>query len=308
MKIAKLVANRPTYDPIKYPITRLPDYPISLSAVLGLVALLTAALTAQVPGDLVSVLGRVGDRVQHYYGRAQSIVCIERVSVQPMRHDMSPEGLGRVLEFELRIDWDATSEDDRPLEARVMRELRKVNGRPPRPNFEPGCLDPKSGAMEPLAFLLPHHRDEYTFAWNGVGRLKDRRTMMVDYKSRKPGPIDAKWKGDCVSIDAPGRTKGRIWVDEVTHDVLRLDEQLTGQFEYTIPREHWGVTGPQTWVIERADSTIRYRPVAFQDPEETVLLPDSIDTVTIFRGAQSYRIAQSFSGYKRFMTGGRIVK
>jgi hypothetical protein len=306
----KVAANRTANPPINYPITRLPDYPMRvwLAAALGMLALCAAGITAQEPSDLVTVLGRVGDRVQHYYGRAQSIVCTERVLVQPMRHDMTADGFGRVLEFELRIDWDALSENDRPLEARVIRELRKVNGRAPRPNYEAGCLDPKSGALEPLAFLLPHHRGEYTFAWNGVGRLKDRRTMMLDYKSRAPGPIDAKWKGDCVSIDAPGRTKGRVWIDEVTHDVLRLDEQLTGRFEYRVPREHWGYNGPQTWVIERADSSIRYRPVAFRDPDETVLLPESIDVVTIFRGAQSYRIAQTFSGYKRFMTGGRIVK
>jgi hypothetical protein len=307
----KSAANRPSNDPINcpidYPITRLPDYPIRLSAVLGVLAVLIAGVVAQAPDDLVTVLGRVGDRVQHYYGRAQSIVCNERVTVQPMSHDLTPAGLGRVLEFELRIDWDA-SENDQPLEARVIRELRKVNGRAPRPNYEPGCLDPKSGALEPLAFLLPHHRGEYTFAWNGVGRLKNQRTVMLDYKSRAPGPIDAKWKGDCVSIDAPGRTKGRIWIDEGTHDVLRLDEQLTGQFEYRVPREHWGFNGPQTWVIERADSSIRYRPVAFRDPDEIVLLPESIEVVTIFRGAQSYRIAQTFSGYKRFITGGRVVK
>ena len=121
----------------------------------------------------------------------------------------------------------------------MLRELRKVNGRAARPKDEPGCLDPKSGSLEPLAILLPHHRSEYTFAWTGVSKLKDRRAMTLDYKSRTPGAIEGEWKGDCVSIDAPGRTKGRIWVDEVTNDVLRLDEQLTSQFEYRVPREHW---------------------------------------------------------------------
>ena len=132
--------------------------------------------------------------------------------------------------------------------------------------------------------------------------------MLLDYKSRAPGPIAGSWKGDCVSIDAPGRTKGRIWVDEVTHEVLRLDEQLTGQFEYSVPREHWAFNGPMTWVVERADSSVRYRPVVFHDPEETVLLPDTIESLTVFRNAQSYRISQTFTGYKRFITGGRIVK
>ncbi len=280
-------------------------------AAAAALSLLTVSVTAQAPGDLAEVLTRLGDRVGQYYGRAQSVVSIEKVSVQPVRHDLMPDGFGRVLEFELRVEWDPSTDRDNPPEAHIIRELRKVNGHAPRAKDEAGCLDPKSGALEPLAMLLPHHRPEYTFVLNGVGSLKglkDRRAMMLDYKSRTPGKIEGKWKGECVSIDAPGRTKGRIWVDEMTHDVLRLDEQLTTQFEYRVPREHWGFAGPMVWVVERADSSIRYRPVAFHDPEETVLLPDTIESLTVFRNAQSYRISQTFSGYKRFITGGRVVK
>jgi len=135
--------NRPN----NYPITRLPDYPIHRCLLAcAAVALFGAGVPAQAPLDLVMLLGRVSDRVQHYYGRAQSIVCLERVTVQPLRRDLTPDGFGKVLEFELRIDWDALSENDLPIEARVIRELRKVNGRTPRPNYEAGCLDPKSGA------------------------------------------------------------------------------------------------------------------------------------------------------------------
>ena len=206
--------------------------------VLGGLALAAAGITAHAQGDLPTVLQRISDRVERYYGRAQSIVCMERVMVQPMRHDMTPDGFAKVLEFELRIDWDATAENERPLEARVLRELRKVNGREPRPNYEPGCLDPKSGSLEPLAFLLPHNRNDYTFAWNGVGRLKDKRTMMLDYRARLAGAVEGRWKGDCVSIDAPGRTKGRIWIEETTHDVLRLDESRPAS-SVRVPREHW---------------------------------------------------------------------
>lgn len=279
--------------------------------VLPAVVVAAATVAAQTPGDLADVLSHVSDRVQQDDGRAQSIVSIEKVFVQPLGHNLSPDGFARQLEFELRIDWDASTDPENPPEARVIRELRKVNGRAPRAKDEAGCLDPKSGGPDSLAILLPHHRRDYTFAVNGFGSLKglkNRRAMMLDYKSRAPGPIEATWKGDCVSIDAPGRTKGRIWVDEVTHDVLRLDEQLTGQFEYRVPREHWGFNGPTTWIVERADSSIRYRPVAFHDPEETVLLPDTIESLTVFRNAQSYRISQSFTGYQRFITGGRIVK
>ena len=277
-------------------------------AVTAALATIAAGATAQVPGSLPDMLGHVANRVREYYSRAQSIVCVERVSVQIINHNLMPDGFARVLEYELRIEWDAAPGSDEPPEARVVRELRKVNGRVPRAKDEPGCLDPKSGVLDPLAILLPHHRDKYTFAWNGIDRQKNRRLLMLDYKSRAPGTIEGKWKGDCVSIDAPGRTKGRIWVDETTGDVLRLDESLTSQFEYRVPREHWGMSGPMTWVIERADSSIRYKAIPFHDPEETVLLPESIQSLTIFRGAQSYRISQAFSDYKRFITGGRIVK
>jgi hypothetical protein len=39
------------------------------------------------------------------------------------------------------------------------------------------------------------------------------------------------------------------------------------------------------------------------------MLPASIDTVTVVRGAgtQRMRISQRFSAYRRFLTGGRIV-
>ncbi len=215
----------------------------TLAAALGVLGIIARGVTAQAPADLTDVLARVGDRVRQFYGRAQSIVCFERVTVQPLRRDMMPEGFSRVLDFELRIDWDASAGGDQPPEARIMRELRKVNGRTPRPKDLDACLDPKSGALEPLAMLLPHHREEYTFAWTGFGRVKNKRAMMLDYKSRVAGPIEGKWKGDCVSIDAPGRTK-----------------------------------------------------------------PESIELLTIFRNAQSYRISQTFSEYKRFMTAGRIVK
>ena len=46
----------------------------------------------------------------------------------------------------------------------------------------------------------------------------------------------------------------------------------------------------------------------FDDPEETMLLPESVDELTVFSGGGSHRTQQRFSNYKRFLTGGRIVK
>lgn len=46
------------------------------------------------------------------------------------------------------------------------------------------------------------------------------------------------------------------------------------------------------------------------DPDESVMLPVSKETVTVVRNAGSPRVrtSQSFRNYRRFITGGRIVE
>ncbi|MBI3402812.1 MAG: hypothetical protein HY048_15455 [Acidobacteria bacterium] len=281
-----------------------------LAALATPAAVGTTTVSAQAP-RLLDVLTSVGDRVRQYYGRAQSVMCNEKVTIQPINRGFSPEGFARVLEYDLRIEWEANVDGDSAPDARVVRELRRVNGRPPRARDFEACMDPKSVSPEPLELLLPQHRDEYLFSWMGPGKLKNQRTVMLDYRSRVRGKIEGSLKDDCVSISAPGYSKGRIWVDEATHDVLRIDEQLVSRLEYRLPRGKGSryAGSEDTYIVERADSTIRYRRVAFHDPEETVLVPESIESLTVFGGsAASHRTTQVFSEYRRFLTTGRIVK
>ena len=59
----------------------------------------------------------------------------------------------------------------------------------------------------------------------------------------------------------------------------------------------------------RDDVTIRYKTVAFSGPEEVMLLPESIHSVTMVRGGlESTRRHQTFSDYKRFVTAGRVLR
>jgi hypothetical protein len=61
-------------------------------------------------------------------------------------------------------------------------------------------------------------------------------------------------------------------------------------------------------VIVRDEVMIRYRTVAFSDPDEVLLLPESINTFTMVRGGlQSTRRSQMYSDYRRFVTGGRVI-
>lgn len=282
-----------------------------LSLVLWAPAVLAAGL--QSPGarpDLGALLERVGSAVERYFSRAQSVMCIEKVTLQSVGADLiSSQSIPRNLTYELRISWQPPADGGVP-EATIQRQLLKVGGRPPRPKDKPGCTDPKEVSPEPLAFLLPGKQRESVFTLAGSTKVSGRPAVMVDFRSRETGPVTSKETSeDCYSIELPGRTRGRIWIDLETSDVLRLDERLVGIYDVT-PAPTKRNRYPQTWTIERFDSSTVYRPVTFADPPETLLLPRSVETVQVIRnsGQPRLRKVQVFSDYRRFITGGRIVE
>jgi hypothetical protein len=65
-------------------------------------------------------------------------------------------------------------------------------------------------------------------------------------------------------------------------------------------RESPGVT------FDRWTLSIRYKPVTFTDPEETILLPSEIDALTMTR-TRGTRRRQTYSNYRRFVTDGRVL-
>ena len=163
---------------------------------------------------------------------------------------------------------------------------------------------PKPVSPEPLGMLLPARQRDYAFTWAGAGRVDGRPAAMLDYKSLESGPVKVTRRNECVSIELPGRSRGRVWIDPETGDVLRLDERLTGMFDVDIPPERRGA--PASFMtIERADSSIRYKRFAFREPEEVLMLPASIETLTVIRnaGAPRVRKTQVFSNYRLFVTG-----
>ena len=160
---------------------------------LAAASVISATLAAQqrdAPGDLAAMLARIGDHVEQYYARARTIVCIETVHLQPLALDLTQDGHARRLVYELRVAWEPPSEGDAPGAATVLRQLVSVDGKPPRPKDNAGCMDPKPVSPEPLALLLPIRRHEYAFAWAGSGRTNGRATVMLDYKSTASGPAD----------------------------------------------------------------------------------------------------------------------
>ena len=159
-------------------------------------------------------MARVGERIESSYARAHSIICEETVRLEPLGFDLlSDGGHVRQLVYELRVAWDAAADAGgdagKPPTARVLRELLTVDGRPPRPGDEPGCMDPKPVSPEPLGLLLPHRQGDYVFTWRGQGRERGRTSVTLDYKPARVQPASVVWTEKCVSIDYQG-TRGRV--------------------------------------------------------------------------------------------------
>jgi hypothetical protein len=251
-----------------------------------------AAAAPSVQDDFTNTLTRVSRRIEQWYARAA---------------DMTPIDVPRRLAFELRVEWAPGTSGGAPV-ANVVREPLRINGRLPPAN-DPGCMDPKPVSPEPLAMLLPARLHEAEFTPAGTARVDGRAAILIDYRGVASLPEEITWTDDCVSLTLPGRSRGRIWVDAETYDVLRVDDRLVGTFSFDVPRQQVRRGAARSMVIERADSSIRYRRVTFSDPEETLLVPASIESVTVIRGAgtQRTRITQRFSDHRRFLTAGRIV-
>jgi hypothetical protein len=261
--------------------------------------------------DLVGLLARVGERVKAYYQRAQSIVCSEVVRLQTMDTSLTPDPHVRRLEYELRVSWDKAVDGAETPEANVLRTLKTIDGKPPKAGEEPGCLDPKPVSLDPLAFLLPAHQQEYKFTYKGIGKVGDGRTaVMIDYAPAGKQPPEIVWKESCVSINVPQQTRGRVWIDRFGGDVLRIDETVLGPFDVPVPVSQQRKGAGAILTLDRADSSIRYRPVTFREPNEIVLLPESIEMMTVIRGsgAPRLRTTLTFTGYQRFVTSGKLIE
>ena len=260
--------------------------------------------------DLAQTMARVGQQVERWYARARNVVSTEDMWIQPLRADLTPAGVPRHLTFELRVGWDPgrSARGGVPV-ASVLRQPVEGPGGSAREKDGARCMDPKPVSPEPLAMLLPARLGESEFSAAGAARVDGRPALRIDYQGRAAVQPEITWTDACVSVDLKGRSRGRIWVDATTYEVLRLDDRLVGRFDFDVPRKYVRRGAARSMVIERAESSIRYRRVTFQEPEETLLLPAAIDTLTVMRGGgiQRVRVTQRFSDYRRFLTGGRIV-
>src|SRR4029077_14914177 len=128
--------------------------------------------------------------------------------------------------------------------------------------------DPTPVSPEPLAFLLPSHRDEYSFTSVHDGRERDRRAFVIDFasaqhKSRAELIEAERGHDDCFDWKGPVATAGRLWVDASTYDVLRLDRHVFGPTDVRVPPPLQRKYRFDPWLtLERDDLSLRYKEVA----------------------------------------------
>ena len=281
-----------------------------LRAVHG-VALMAAALCvsagwAQVPEAAVvpgiaAVLGHLAERTQQYYDRFASIICTETVRQQDLRYNLVPVGKPRVTIFELSVSRDLNSKDGNDF--RVERTLLSVNGRPAKRNQQPGCTDPKTGTPEPLGFLLEKNQSRFRFALYEQAGGGPAGARALSFIQSPPERVSVKWTANCFNAEGGGQ-EGRVWFDPVTFDVLQVDARLSTPFLVPVPQVSFGI--PPSIRVERSETSVRFERVVFEKPDEIVLLPQSVEALTVFRGVPSLRTEQKLTDFRRFLAESTI--
>lgn len=286
-------------------MTRLPGLVLAAALWLGPAA---PARAQAPPVELDALLARVGAQLEAHFERTQSILVTEVVSTRSFDRMMQLSGIPRRFEYERRIEWGEADDDGLPRVV-VRRRLLTVNGRPAGPGDENPCLAPQSEDDDPLSILLPARQREFDIALDDVTIVDGRQVARLTLIPRELTEGEVEFDGDCIRMELDGWYAREAWVDVVTGEVVRLDEQLLRRFEFREPQDRPAAS--VRWVtLERDTTTIRYERVAFDDPEETLMLPRSIERSWASEGAgvvPRYFRSQRFENYRRFLTGGRLV-
>ena len=116
----------------------------------------------------------------------------------------------------------------------------------------------------------------------------------LDQRSNAELIEDPSGHDDCFDWSGHLASRGRIWVDASTYDVVRVERGLRGPVDVKVPAQIQRRYSLASWVvIVRDDVSIRYKTVSFNDPDEVLLLPESIDSLTVVRGGLESTSAKS---------------
>jgi hypothetical protein len=291
--------------------------------VLGLALLLGACVGARAqeapppPGDekLARILGRVGEGVARYQAGLFSITFSETLRREELREDMTPKK-SRELVFETVVLREELSADEEDYYPRIVRRLKAVDGKPVKPGGK-GAAPTAAFNIQSLSFLLPKNRHLFEFSLDGEEALGGRAAYRIRMLRPGQGEPRVEWSGRLLGtsfrVFAP--YVYLMWVDAESFDVLRLESHLAAPFEFESPRTFgagpFGRFGPTRRLKYAVDDyAVRFRRERFKDPEQTLLVPESAEWVTVIEGAKHprTRATLSFSDYRRYRSDVKVIE
>jgi len=269
---------------------------------------LTATVTGQ-DGDpeLSMILQRVRERVTRHYLALQSLAWTDTVKVEATGE--KPREL--VYDSIVRLQEPVPGDNAVPFYIRDVSELRAVNGKPVKKNELPKSTDPRAANMGTLSFLLrsEERSRNYAFSYAGPADLRGRRVLRIDINSPQKTPPKVTWDDAFVffgvryhfQVSGVQFTKGVLWVDPETYDVLRL-EWKSDLFEFQ------RTAGSQKIKYETG-LKVQFQSMPLAEPNQTIAVPVSVEfTGTITRDdVRVSRQTHTFSNYKRFTGDAKVI-
>jgi hypothetical protein len=259
---------------------------------------------------LERILERVGEGVARYQAGLFGITFAETLRQEVLREDMTPKR-SKEFVFDTVVLREELSADEEDYYPRVVRRPKTVDGKPAKPGGKP---DPALAAfnIQSLSFLLPKNRKFFEFSLDGEETYGGRAAYRIRMLRPGQGEPHVEWKrrlvGVSFRVSAP--FVYLIRVDAESFDVLGLESHLAAPFEFESPRA-FGPFGPTRRLKYAAqDYRVRFRREQFKDPEQTMLVPESAEWVTVIEGAKQPRTRATlgFSGYRRFSSGVKVIE
>ena len=282
---------------------------------LALLAGAGAAVRAQEPvvakdEKLERILERAGETVARYHSGLFSLTFTETLRDEELNKEMAPKK-SREFVFETVVLREALSENEEDFYPKSLRRLKSVDGKPAKK----GRRVPRYGySVQSLALLLPKHLKFHEFTLEGEEKVGGRAAYRV--RALRPGqpPASVEWNRGMMGVGMRFRPNAPIyillWLDAENFDVLRFETHLVAPFEFDSPRL-FGAFGPSRhlrWMNQ--DYAVTFRRQTFKDPEQTLLVPDAAEWLTVIEGAKHPRLraAIRFTNYQRFRSDVKIIE
>jgi hypothetical protein len=262
------------------------------------------------------LIKKIGERVKENLDSMFSVAFSESIRMQELKADMSAKGRQKHFFYESILTNRPASANAANYQPVFIRTLKSINGKPIKGQTSvevSKCeeTNPQPTYEDPLAFLLPKNQSNYIFSYGGEANLEGRESIVL-FVSEKPvsEPLAVVEKDDCLFLSRPLQIKGKIWVDSKTYDVIQTQWEQAENFSTVLPKKtvKKGIIPllrpAVTLSYDKQDFTIRFRRVKFENPDQTLLLPYSSESVWITKGMklEGMRTEIEYTRYRTFKT------